>query len=248
MVKLDDFGSIGWFNGEVCRKVGNGLKTSFWKVKWRDGGSFAQKYPRLFSISNQKEALVGEIGVVVEAGWNWNFIWRRPLFVWDEELLISLMENLEGVRWSYEEDEWRWSLEASGFYSVKSAYLKLEGLVLREELWGVEEKRVFANMWKSKAPSKVVAFGWRMILNRIPTKDNLALRNVLPPEASTLCVMCNVKEESALHLFLHCDVAVLVWRTLMMWLNCSFLTPPNFFVQWECWSVGGNSKKVTKGF
>lgn len=168
--------------------------------------------------------------------------------MWEEELLISLMEDLEGVRWSYEEDEWRWSLEASGFYSVKSAYLKLEGLVLREELWGVEEKRVFANMWKSKAPSKVVAFGWRMILNRIPTKDNLALRNVLPPEASTLCVMCNVKEESALHLFLHCDVAVLVWRTLMMWLNCSFLTPPNFFVHWECWSVGGNSKKVTKGF
>jgi len=28
VVKLDDFGSLGWFNGEILRKVGNGLKTS----------------------------------------------------------------------------------------------------------------------------------------------------------------------------------------------------------------------------
>jgi len=62
-----------------------------------------------------------------------------------------------------------------------------------------------------------------------------------------LCVMCNRKEETALHLFLHFDMASLVWLKLMMWLDCWFLTQPNFFVHWKCWSVGGRVKKVTKG-
>jgi len=50
--------------------------------------------------------------------------------VWEEELLTSLLVDLEGTRLSSKEDEWRWGLEDSGVYSVKSAYLKLEGIVL----------------------------------------------------------------------------------------------------------------------
>jgi len=54
--------------------------------------------------------------------------------VWEEELLISLMEDVEGLRWFNEEDVWRWNHEENGCYSVKSAYLKLETLVLSEEV------------------------------------------------------------------------------------------------------------------
>jgi hypothetical protein len=103
--------------------------------------------------------MVGEIGAVSEEGLNWNFIWRIRLFLWEEELLTSLLEDLEGMRWSNEEDKWRWNLEENGCYSMKSAYLKLEGLLLCEYLWGVVEKRVIENMWYSLASSKVAAFG-----------------------------------------------------------------------------------------
>jgi len=92
---------------------------------------------------------VGEIGAVSEVGLNWNFIWRRRLFVWEEELFTSLLEDLEGKRWTNEDDVCRWNLEENGFYSVKSAYLKLEGLVL----WGLVKKRVLENMWNSPASS-----------------------------------------------------------------------------------------------
>lgn len=71
-----------------------------------------------------------------------------------------------------------------------------------------EEKEVFHNLWKNLAPSKVVAFAWKVLLNRVPTKDNLALRNVLPPEESTLCPMCNGAEESAIHLFLALSIGL----------------------------------------
>ncbi|CAJ2667421.1 unnamed protein product [Trifolium pratense] len=37
---------------------------------------------------------------------------------------------------------------------------------------------VFSNIWKSDAPSKVVAFSWQLMLNRIPTKANLTLRGI----------------------------------------------------------------------
>lgn len=55
IVNLEVFGGIPWFNREVVISVGNGRKTSFWNDKWIGNSSFRAKYPRLFSISNQKE-------------------------------------------------------------------------------------------------------------------------------------------------------------------------------------------------
>jgi hypothetical protein len=50
---------VGEFGG-MC-KVGNGLSSSFWCDTWRGENCFRIKYPRLFSISTQKEALVGQV-------------------------------------------------------------------------------------------------------------------------------------------------------------------------------------------
>ena len=184
------------------------------------------------------------MGVDSELGMEWNFIWRRHFFMWEEEVLLSLKEELEGARLNNQGDRWKW--EDSGVYSVNSAYKRLEGIVIGEVLWRVNEKGIFERLWKSPIPSKVVAFAWRAILNRIPTKDNLVLRNVLGPEVQPLCVLCNRMEESAHHLFLHCDVASAVWLNLMRWLNHYFISPPNLFIHWECWH-GGKRYESQKG-
>jgi len=60
------------------------------------------------------------------------------------------------------------------FYSVKS-YTKLEGLFLRENRWSEGERGVFSKVWKSPVPTKVVAFSWKILLNRIPTRQILLL-------------------------------------------------------------------------
>lgn len=247
LVNIDNFGGPNWFNSEVVRRVGNGLNSSFWNDTWKGGRCFRDKYPRLFLISMQKEAKVGEIGLVSGQDIDWAFSWRRHLFMWEEEVLLSLKEDLEDTRLSSQEDEWRWQLEDTGVFSVKSTYVKLEELVLYDELWTEEENGVFDKLWKSPAPSKVVAFAWRTLLNRIPTKSNLVLRHVIGPEDSLLCALCGRVEESTIHLFLHCDVASSVWLYLMRWLDHVFPTPPNLFVHFEVWSVGTRNKNVKKG-
>lgn len=79
VVKLGDYGGLDWFNSVVKRKVGNGLATSFWNDRWRGDKCFRLKYLRLFSVSNQKEALVGEMREISEVGPGWKFLWRRNL-------------------------------------------------------------------------------------------------------------------------------------------------------------------------
>lgn len=135
-----------------------------------------------------------------------------------------------------EEDRWRWKLTEDGVFSVKSTYEKLIDLMLAEEKWNDDEKIVFGGIWKSLAPLKVVVFSWKAFHNRIPTKDNLRIRNVLPGETTTFYVWCGGVEESMVHLFLHCDLAMEVWWKVMRWWNFSLVMPPNLFVHWAGWN------------
>jgi len=145
------------------------------------------------------------------------------------------------------EDEWRWKLEKDDIFSVKSAYLKLEGRGLAEVVCPEGERRVFRQIWKAGAPSKVRAFVWKALLGWIPTRVNLGIRNCLPPGVGSNCVNCTDFSESTSHLFLHCDLARNVWVSLMSWLDLNFIMPPNLFIHWECWSGGPFHKKVRNG-
>jgi len=111
IVSLDEGGGESWFNAEVSRKVNDGENTFFWKTNWRRGMSFKEKYPRLFALSTQKEAKVAEMWREGEIDVEWLLIWRRRLFVWEEELLNELMLDLRGFVRSQGEDVWHWNLE-----------------------------------------------------------------------------------------------------------------------------------------
>ena len=55
---------MNWFNREVGRKVGNGRNTCFWLDHWMGNEALCVSYPRLFLISNQKDALVDGVACV----------------------------------------------------------------------------------------------------------------------------------------------------------------------------------------
>ncbi|KAF1894928.1 hypothetical protein Lal_00022422 [Lupinus albus] len=75
---------------------------------------------------------------------------------------------------------------------------------------------------RSKAPLKVTSFAWRLFMDRIPTKDALSRRGVLPTDANdTLCSFCHENPESSNHLFSSCSFSYLVWQLVYKWLDIS---------------------------
>jgi hypothetical protein len=98
-------------------------------------------------------------------------------------------------------------VDSEGLFSVKSAYSLLFSEVSGEVDSVGRVNPVFEWIWKSPAPSKLIAFSWQLIHNRIPTKDNLARRGILGGVIHGNCVVCAGMLELATHLFLHCDFA-----------------------------------------
>ena len=93
--------------------------------------------------------------------------------MWENNLLVELLEDLNGFVWSLCDDFWSWKLEGNNSFLVKSLYTKLVGRGIGEELRPEGERRVFRQIWKSGAPTKVIDFAWKALLDRIPTQVNL---------------------------------------------------------------------------
>ncbi|MCI07913.1 putative non-LTR retroelement reverse transcriptase, partial [Trifolium medium] len=104
--------------------------------------------------------------------------WRRNLFRWEEELA----EVCEGVvfgaeRGSGGSDIWKWG---DSDFSVKEAYLRLSEEEEEEVEWAKD-------VWNPLIPAKISILVWRLLYDRLPTKDNLRLRGV-NLNSSFLCV------------------------------------------------------------
>jgi hypothetical protein len=83
---------------------------------------------------------------------------------------------------------------------------------------------VFKQLWKCGAPTKVCAFSWQLLLNRIQTKDNLLKRRIIEVQFGA-CGLCGDVMESALHLFLHCKYSAKVWYEITRWLGIMIILP-----------------------
>jgi hypothetical protein len=107
-------------------------------------------------------------------------------------------------------DDWIWKLDPEEEFSVNSAYEALSG-THDDNTFSEFELENFSGIWKNPAPSKVVAFSWQLLHDRLPMKDSLVRRGILQHHLGGNCVWCVNFPESANHLFLHCSVAHRVW-------------------------------------
>ena len=78
---------------EITLELGDGKQARFWDDFWVEDGRLMDSFPRLYSLSNQKENVVGECGFWDGLEWIWNFQWRRNLFQWELELLNEYIES-----------------------------------------------------------------------------------------------------------------------------------------------------------
>ncbi|CAJ2654228.1 unnamed protein product [Trifolium pratense] len=79
-------------------------------------------------------------------------------------------------------------------------------------------------LWKSDVPSKVNVFGWRLLLNRLPTRTALHHRGILTNHHELSCVFCFQQAEDENHLFFSCPFSKGVWNKVLSWLGTSLQT------------------------
>jgi len=163
-------------------------------------------------------------------------------------LLDNMIEVFEGFNCTQRMNYWKSIPEENGMFSVSSTYTLLEKSLVWEDKWSDMEKRVFGYIWKGKSPSRVIAFSWKLLLDRILTKHDILILNVLSRETSVSCVFCESERENASHIFLFYDATSRVWCFRIRLLEFTFIMSPNLFVHFECWTGIVTSEKLRNSY
>jgi hypothetical protein len=82
-------------------------------------------------------------------------------------------------------------------FSVKYAYNLLQELLVKDQC-DEGNCNAYKKLWKCSAPSNFVIHEWRVLLNRIATKEQLYTKCIIN-EDSILCVFCMYDVESCKH-------------------------------------------------
>ena len=90
-------GGEGWFQKEVHWVLGRGDKVRFWEDVWIGDTSLRSLFPRLYSLSANKEQTVEEVGMWEGLDWKWRLGWRRERFEWELEMEETFSQYLEGA-------------------------------------------------------------------------------------------------------------------------------------------------------
>ena len=103
-------------------------------------------------------------------------------------------------------------------YSVRESYRYImhSGLTL--------DNNLADDIWHKFIPSKVSLMVRRLLRNRLLTKDNLLRWGVIHIDASTCVAGCGAPE-TALHLFLTCEISSGLWVEVRLWLGIYAVSP-----------------------
>jgi hypothetical protein len=236
IIGLERASNENWFMSNISCCVRNCKNIGFWRFKWYGDQSFSLLFPDLFAKEAFKEAMIAERmqGDASNRVWIWN--WVEDLSVSELQQLEVLKELLYGLSINpNNDDRWRWKSGAMGFFSVRSCYsLLLESRTVIE----VEANILAAIklLWRIDAPSKALVFGWRFLLDRLPTRSALHHRGILRNTHDLPCVFCSLFTEDSGHLFLSCSFSKGVWAAIFSWVGKAAITDAggweHFFVVW----------------
>jgi len=208
-----------WFEDNIRRIMGDGRDALFWHDIWVGEIPLKIKFPCLYELAEDKEWSVAEASRVLGPDGGSKRVWRRRLLAWEEESVREcsvLLDNI--VLQDNVHDAWRWLLDHIQGYIVKGAYRFLT--TTGESL----DRTLVDDVWQKHIHAKVSLFVWRLLHNRLPTKDNLERRHVLH-HTDTACSSGCGELETATHLFLSCDIFSSLWSHIWRWLHISSVLP-----------------------
>ncbi|GAU28487.1 hypothetical protein TSUD_294900 [Trifolium subterraneum] len=168
-----------WGYGEEAGRVlaGGRRGSSWWReiVRIRDGEG--EEGGRV----GLRKALKGRMSTIAEMsalGWGAGgaaWVWRRQLWAWEEELVEECRVLLSDVVLQDDATNyWMWRPDPGDGYSVRGAYDLLTST-------GGQTEAASTNLiWHKQVPLKVSVVAWWFLRNRLPTKDNLVRRHIIP--------------------------------------------------------------------
>lgn len=151
-----------FYYNNVHIKLGDGIRTNFWKDYWCNNHCFKVEFPILYRLVLDKEKSLRSLYDRSVASGNWNFQFRRRLYEWEEREVSKLKVLLPFVFGLYDdlEDKLVWLAADSGLFSVSSAY-RSEVVSLGPPL------NTCKLIWNRFAPPTVEFFCWLAWKNRV---------------------------------------------------------------------------------
>ncbi|KAL8512922.1 hypothetical protein ACS0TY_019182 [Phlomoides rotata] len=196
---------------DIYKVIGNGEGTDFWRDIWAGDVPLCENFNRLYRLSTQREDRVGDMGIWEEPGWRWDFKWRRGLRGREtEEVNILIACIYRNIPRREEQDQWRWRHSVTGCFSTKTAYQQhRDGY----ETGSVTELRRIAlnRLWGCHAPRRYQVIIWKLLHERMPTRDKLKLIGIIPETEVARCSWGCSAEEDVYHLFFTCQVVWQIW-------------------------------------
>ena len=128
-------------------QVNDGTQTRFWEDTWVGQRPFKVEYPGIYNISHYPHALVAS----VMRSEPLNISFRRSLVNENLQEWHDLIAKLTHVNLGAEKDMFRWNLNNSGIFTVRSMYLHMlnQHVPFRHKL-----------IWKLKISLKINIFFW----------------------------------------------------------------------------------------
>lgn len=123
--------------------------------------------------------------------------------IWRFQELLIFLASLKVLQAQEEEDSLAWKGSTKSIFFVKAAYKYLSVMEQLNDPWPCKD------IWKVKAPFKVVCFTWLVVWKACLTHDKLQRRCF---HLSSRCFLCQQEAETNGHLFLHCPITRQLWQ------------------------------------
>jgi hypothetical protein len=204
----------GWFGSLVSSTLGDGIDIAFWKEKWMGTSSLRNLFPALFAKSMLPDGNIAQMGTWEGEAWSWDLTWHSTLLqteVEEAEYLMTLLQPI--VPNKDKRDRRRWLESKDGVFTVHSAYLALSKHQYKP-LDNPSLEATFKKLWLNNVPSKVSIFGWRLLLEKLPTKEALFKKGIITNNFERSCVFCVNEVEDIHHVLFNCNVSRQVWSRI----------------------------------
>ncbi|CAN1153703.1 Putative ribonuclease H protein At1g65750 [Linum perenne] len=179
--------------------INDSKSTRFWTDRWLDSGDIL--IDSAFNIQGVDSSLSVSSFVTPDGCWDIN----KLAACLTQDVVLQVMGMMPPCD-KLSADTISWGLEASGRFTINSAYHFIKDLRIGEQ------GRVWNRVWYWEGPAKIRQFLWLSIHDKLMTNDERCRCHVSTDAA---CPQCKDRCENVEHVLRRCDFADLVWMEVL---------------------------------